>query len=67
MCVKNAEFWLSKISFYKFIKENSKFPFITGVPDFIAGIIFHSNLYYNSQENFSLSQPSFFLRKNNSL
>ena len=46
-----------KISFYKFIKENLKFHFITGINDFIAGVIWHPNLYYISQENFSLSKP----------
>ena len=48
-----------KISFYEFIKENSKIPFITGVVDFMAGLIYHPNLYYISQENFSLPKTRY--------
>ena len=41
MWAKNAEKWDCKIFFYNFIKENSKFPFITGVNIFGGGVQLH--------------------------
>ena len=42
---QNAEKCTPGISFYKFIKENSNFPFITGVNVFGTGVVLHKKQY----------------------